>query len=220
MNKDVSNNPPLPSGSINHKEEREISKNEELDANKINEDLILSEFETILKNQEVFTEQIIPLAPISGDEGIEVEFFQEMNILENQIVKKIYEYVSSEKKMKKKTSNPNEGYSIDANRYVNIYPKFINFWRNYKANLFARSIQSEQDIFEGTLDFKNINDFDIYSRIKDTEYIGQWKKNKPHGKGVEKWPDGALYEGYFSNGIKKGIGKFTWIDNSTYQGEF
>jgi len=37
---------------------------------------------------------------------------------------------------------------------------------------------------------------------------------------LETWPDGAVYEGQYSEGKKHGTGKLTFADGSVYQGEF
>ena len=29
------------------------------------------------------------------------------------------------------------------------------------------------------------------------KYLGEWKEDKQHGKGIESWPDGAVYEGHY-----------------------
>jgi len=36
------------------------------------------------------------------------------------------------------------------------------------------------------------------------DYIGQWKTNKMHGKGVFKWSDGRRYEGEYIEDKKHG----------------
>lgn len=36
------------------------------------------------------------------------------------------------------------------------------------------------------------------------EYTGQWIEGKKHGKGVETWPDGAKFEGYYKDDKKHG----------------
>ncbi len=38
--------------------------------------------------------------------------------------------------------------------------------------------------------------------------------------GVETWPDGAKYDGYYKQGKKHGKGLFIWADQSVYNGEF
>ena len=46
------------------------------------------------------------------------------------------------------------------------------------------------------------------------------KVNTQINIGVEKWPDGAVYEGEYKNAKKNGFGKFLWADGSSYEGNF
>ena len=54
-------------------------------------------------------------------------------------------------------------------------------------------------------------------------YVGQWKDNKKHDKGVFTWGletewAGHTYEGEYQNGIKCGYGAYTWPDGKKYEG--
>lgn len=37
-----------------------------------------------------------------------------------------------------------------------------------------------------------------------TIYEGNWLKDKPNGKGKEKWKEGAVFEGLYVDGKKEG----------------
>ncbi len=51
-------------------------------------------------------------------------------------------------------------------------------------------------------------------------YKGQLKKatNIRHGFGIQIWPDGAKYEGYWSENMASGRGKYYHIDGDVYNG--
>lgn len=42
--------------------------------------------------------------------------------------------------------------------------------------------------------------FGYYIHSDGSEYKGEWRHNKPHGRGEETWPDGTKYKGEFING--------------------
>ena len=45
-----------------------------------------------------------------------------------------------------------------------------------------------------------------------TLYVGAWSEDLKWGKGKETWVDGAFYEGDFLRGLKHGRGFFKWND--------
>lgn len=53
-----------------------------------------------------------------------------------------------------------------------------------------------------------------------TTFTGDWREDKPNGKGLEVYPDGSKFEGDFKDGKKHGEGKFTWVDGKIYKGGF
>lgn len=54
-----------------------------------------------------------------------------------------------------------------------------------------------------------------------TVYKGQCKQGtKRHGFGIQVWPDGARYEGYWKDGVACGRGKFFHIDGDVYDGNW
>lgn len=55
------------------------------------------------------------------------------------------------------------------------------------------------------------------------EYEGQWntKENKRHGRGIQTWPDGSFYEGYWKHDKINGRGRYICGgDGSVYEGYF
>ena len=73
---------------------------------------------------------------------------------------------------------------------------------------------------------KNVTD-KVYSYISATDgetlsgtYTGEWKKNKPEGKGTMKYYNGNIYEGDWVNGLSDGYGIFTMSNGDVYEGEF
>mmetsp|Transcript_60859 Transcript_60859/g.113816 ORF Transcript_60859/g.113816 Transcript_60859/m.113816 type:complete len:392 (-) Transcript_60859:114-1289(-) len=51
-------------------------------------------------------------------------------------------------------------------------------------------------------------------------YTGQWCGNHRHGFGSQLWPDGAQYEGCWSNSSASGLGRFKFSDGSVYVGHW
>lgn len=51
-------------------------------------------------------------------------------------------------------------------------------------------------------------------------YKGQIKNGERHGYGIQVWPDGAKYEGYWRDNMAHGRGKFYHIDGDVYDGNF
>ena len=41
------------------------------------------------------------------------------------------------------------------------------------------------------------------NKIKKWQYTGEFKQNKFDGKGIYKWEDGTIFDGTFSNNVKK-----------------
>lgn len=41
-----------------------------------------------------------------------------------------------------------------------------------------------------------------------------------HGKGLQSWPDGAIYDGFWHEGKMQGHGKFIHANKVVYEGEF
>ena len=53
-------------------------------------------------------------------------------------------------------------------------------------------------------------------------YYGEWdiKNNVRHGRGIQIWPDGAKYEGYWQNDMANIKGKLIHADGDIYEGEW
>jgi hypothetical protein len=45
-----------------------------------------------------------------------------------------------------------------------------------------------------------------------SSFIGEFRDNNIHGKGVYKWADGRVFEGDWINNKMDGEGLFTWSD--------
>ena len=54
----------------------------------------------------------------------------------------------------------------------------------------------------------------------NSEYLGEWDplSGKRHGRGIQKFPNGAKYEGYFQDDQASLKGKLTHPNNDTYEG--
>ena len=55
-----------------------------------------------------------------------------------------------------------------------------------------------------------------------TVYYGEWdiKNNKRHGRGIQVWPDGSKYMGYWQNNQACGKGKLIHQDGDIYEGDW
>ena len=53
------------------------------------------------------------------------------------------------------------------------------------------------------------------------KYKGQWKKGKGtirHGKGIQIWPDGSMYEGWWRDNKADGKGRLIHGNGDVYEG--
>ena len=50
--------------------------------------------------------------------------------------------------------------------------------------------------------------------------MGQFKNDLRSGYGIQKWPDGRVYEGEWLNDEFHGKGKSTWADGRIYEGDY
>jgi hypothetical protein len=57
---------------------------------------------------------------------------------------------------------------------------------------------------------------------KNTVYYGECstKSNQRHGRGIQVWVEGNIYEGYWKNDKPNGMGKLIYKDGDIYEGEF
>lgn len=86
---------------------------------------------------------------------------------------------------------------------------------------YVKTFFSNGDILKSYYEKKNDIHFGIYNYYKmGTIYEGYWKEDKKNGIGIEKIYDGSLYEGEFKNGKKNGIGIYFFKDSSIYFGEW
>jgi len=53
-------------------------------------------------------------------------------------------------------------------------------------------------------------------------YDGEWNQitNERHGKGIQTWNDGSVYEGYWANNKANGRGRLIETDGSVYEGHW
>ena len=60
------------------------------------------------------------------------------------------------------------------------------------------------------------------NKIEKTIYYGEWdiNKNVRHGRGIQIWPDGAKYTGYWKNDKAQGKGKLYHADGDVYEGDW
>lgn len=56
----------------------------------------------------------------------------------------------------------------------------------------------------------------------DVEYKGEWSKttNLRHGRGIQTWGDGSLFEGYWQDDKANGRGRLIHADGEVYDGQW
>ena len=64
------------------------------------------------------------------------------------------------------------------------------------------------------------NCYGSYSYADGETYLGEWRDDKRHGRGIYTWADGDKYAGEFQNGNKHGWGTYTFADGTTYAGQY
>ena len=113
----------------------------------------------------------------------------------------------------KNESNIQQNFS-DADIDVNISKSFVVQIRNtlpafdYKANAPApdgvvRTVKSRQTLAD------------------KSEYEGEWNaQNLRDGRGIQIWPNGSIYEGYWRNGKTHGKGRLIHADGDVQEGDW
>ena len=107
---------------------------------------------------------------------------------------------------------------------------FIN--NNYETDYHKYSFQEDDQITESDINYL----FKNYPSLNDGEettikpitkiengafYYGEWdKKGKKHGRGIQLWPDGSKYFGYWINNKANKKGKLIHRDGDIYDGEW
>ena len=80
-----------------------------------------------------------------------------------------------------------------------------------KKKYYLKTVFDNETIFKSYQDQTTNIQYGIYYYYKlGLIYEGYWKDNKKNGIGIEKKLDGSLYEGEFKNGKKNGIGIYYW----------
>jgi len=64
------------------------------------------------------------------------------------------------------------------------------------------------------------NCYGSFTHASGDRYVGEWKNNKKHGKGIFTWADGRIYEGNYKDGKKHGKGTFTFANGKVLEGEW
>ena len=86
---------------------------------------------------------------------------------------------------------------------------------------YIKTFFSDGDIYKSYYEKNKALQYGIYNYYKlGTIYEGYWKDDKKTGIGIEIKYDGTLYKGEFDNGKKNGTGIYYWKDNSVYFGEW
>ena len=62
----------------------------------------------------------------------------------------------------------------------------------------------------------------MFENENRTKYEGEWIKGQEvkYGKGIQVWPDGAIYEGWWENDKANGYGRLIHADGDYYEGNW
>jgi len=55
-----------------------------------------------------------------------------------------------------------------------------------------------------------------YRMPDQSVYLGQWKNGHRHGRGLEIWPDGGQYEGFFAKDKANGFGRMVYKSGDVF----
>lgn len=97
------------------------------------------------------------------------------------------------------------------NNNIMLYIKFIILQRYFRNRLLNKRKVKEESV-SGKQNF-GFSD-------KNYEYFGDYQKGQKSGFGIQRWKDGAIYHGYFSNNKANHIGYFKHADGDVYKGDF
>ena len=167
-------------------------------------------------NDELFNNQNIILCEVVSElEKIQKDFNNQIlinrisdiikivnnSIKENQ--KKFDEIIKQIEELKSKIDNlaPIE----ELKSKIDNLTKNINFWPKRETKYYPEG-RYEGEIVNGKREGKGKfyynNDEDYMGKV----YDGEWKNDMREGRGIETWPDGERFEGYFINDLRNGKG--------------
>lgn len=133
-------------------------------------------------------------------------------------------------------------YGIPIGNFTYMSSELNKFEFQYFENLIrGKKLFKNGDTYEGEFNFQlQMDGAGYFVSSKGDSYTGNFSFNKKHGKGIQKWIDGDMYEGTYvdgemdgygkfvttsgtyvgnwKNGKKHGRGNFTWSDGETYSG--
>ncbi len=121
-----------------------------------------------------------------------------------------------------------EGYGQEL--YANG-SRYEGTWKFGEYNGEGRYIDENGNCYTGTWVRGKANGLGTFISAQGMRYMGEWRDSEHHGKGTdrkihhacigkESWADGSTYEGEYVRGEKKGKGRFVWPDGSCYEGDF
>jgi hypothetical protein len=92
------------------------------------------------------------------------------------------------------------------------------------CNSKVKSIFNELDTFNIPALNDNVNTQERPLKVLDNEarYLGEWNEqsNERHGRGVQVWHDGSMYEGQWKNDKANGKGRLIHADGDVYEGDW
>ncbi|OMJ77103.1 hypothetical protein SteCoe_23375 [Stentor coeruleus] len=121
------------------------------------------------------------------------------------------------------SSIPNENTELIEQTRKDLIEIPIDSLPDY-SNPSIKSIQTKLGDF--VYNSPNSNQIDLIKRgpimiENGSIYTGEWNSNKErHGKGVNIWKDGSLYEGYWEKDKPNGRGRLIHSNGDVYQGEW
>lgn len=126
----------------------------------------------------------------------------------------------------RKKFNKSEKLAIENQTNQNSY------YNNYESNENRYSLLEEDQITESDINYLFNNyaplDDEVQTKIKPTTeiengalYYGEWdNRGNKHGRGIQLWPDGSKYLGYWINNKANKKGKLIHRYGDVYEGEW
>ncbi len=90
---------------------------------------------------------------------------------------------------------------------------------NYIINLSKILSNNTKRRYEGEYEVGHRHGYGIFYSMFGCKYVGEWKNNKIHGKGVYTYINGK-YEGSFIEGKRNGFGRYFFIQGEIYSGQW
>merc|ERR1712032_630871 len=114
--------------------------------------------------------------------------------------------------------------SLNVHSNTRFIPNDMNA-KYFPSNTTKITEEQKGNLFEKYSSLKDEVDVSLRQCVENEQkviYYGEWdsKKNKRHGRGIQIWPDGSRYEGYWKDDKANYQGSLMHADGDLYEGEW